>query len=743
MNSTSDTNNPDYLKKLSPERAKIISYLEDCLGYAAEGYPLSKSESSTWTRRLQTQIDKTKYGCYYVTLLGGFGSGKSTLINAMIGYNLLPVSTAPTTAPTTAVQTEIYEGEKVLFFIPMGKVESELLSLIESDIRKLVSPCSFQVITELQRGNNVYTGIGAEFPDNDIEEMAKIIAEIFVPKKRSSGILSKLKDYLSATPDAQILLSLNNWPTWLKDIVLTDVPGAGSVHSYYEKIINQVIPHSQLILYILEANKIGAALDMDFSNRISNIHKRKIFYIVNKSDMMNEDQLYEALEDARVQVPDTAVNGVKPEFLPASALCAMEALMMESGKLTYRGITAVKQVNIRAAIQDPKWSAYSEEERNQFVSRYLHKRSLFSQLKGRIEQYLRYENKDLALAETTVNLIQSFASDYQRDCEDMTQILQKHYDVSQLQKEQDDKIALRNKYKGQAETIIDDFKNNLNSRTSPLYRDFPDMFKEMGNEIIKHIDAQANKPSNLSKLLDNNYANLNELIQGHYTNWVTKFDEEKNNKLTEEVKSLDKKLKPIFKDIIDKKLSISKYGNINADGAEIDQTTVSAAEVVGGAAIAAAATSGALAAAGIGVVRQIWFLGRKIKEIFGMKPEVFVVVAVGVAITGISLLLIGRRNKFKKNKSKLLEHVNGEILPKIEEQIRKETHEQALAQIEKTAKTYTDALNQLLTEMEQDETNLIKQISAQEEERDCKIAEWKDKTSRLLAVAEKARKDLL
>lgn len=736
MSTTSDVNNHNYLKKLSPERARIISHLENCLGYASQDYPLSNEQGTAWINRLETQISKTRYGCYYVTLLGGFSSGKSTLINAMIGYNLLPVSTAP----TTAVQTEIYEGEKLLFFIPMGKVESELLSEIGSDIRKLVSPCSCQIITELKRGNNVYTGIGAEFPDNAVEQLAKVIAEISAQKKRSSGILSTLKDYLSATPDAQILLSLSNWPTWLKDIVLTDVPGTGSVHSYHEKIINQVIPHSQLILYILEANKIGAALDQDFCNRISNIHKRKIFYIVNKADLMKKVLLDEAMEDACVQVPDTAVNGVKPEFLPASSLCAMEALMLDRGERTYSDIVEDEQPNITPAIQDPRWEKASPEERNQMVSRYLLKRSQFSQLQERIEQYLRHENKDLALAETAVKLIQSFATNYQRNSDEMTQILQKHYDVSQLIKEQKDKIALRKKYKNEAEAIIRDFIKNLDFPTSRLYRDFPALFHEMENELISHIDSEADNQSNLSKLVDDEADKLKGIIQSHLSNWITKFGDEKDKKLTEEVKSMNERLMPIIKKIIDNKLSISKYGNINVDNHEIDQTSVSAVELAGIGGVLATGAMSALALAGVGITTTFWT--GSVVAIFGMPAMVFPPVAIAIAIIGGIMWWSGRKKKFEGNKSKLLTQVKGEILPKIEEQIRKKVHKQALAQIEKIAETYSNALEQLLSEMEQDETNLINQISAQEEERDLKIAEWKDKTSRLQKVAEQAQKDL-
>lgn len=736
MFTTSDINNHVGKKKLSPERARIISYLENCLGYATQGYPRSNEQGSAWINRLETQINKTRYGCYYVTLLGGFSSGKSTLINAMIGYNLLPVSTAP----TTAVQTEIYGGEKLLFFIPMGKVESELLSEIESDIRKLVSPCSCQLITELERGNNVYTGIGAEFPDNAIEQMAKVIAEISAQKKRTAGILSTLKDYLSATPDAQILLSLSNWPAWLKDIVLTDVPGTGSVHSYHEKIINQVIPHSQLILYILEANKIGAALDQDFCNRISNIHKRKIFYVVNKADLMKKALLDEAMEDACVQVPDTAVNGVKPEFLPASSLCAMEALMLDRGERTYFDIVEDEQPNITPAIQDPRWEKASPEERNQMVSRYLLKRSQFSQLQERIEQYLRHENKDLALAETAVKLIQSFACDYQRNSNEMTQILQEHYDVSQLKKEQNDKSELRKKYKSEAEAIISDFKNNLDFPACRLYRNFPEKFEGMKSEIIGHIDAEADKPSNLSKLKDNDAAKLKELIQSHITNWLKRFEAEKNDRITEEVMNLDEKLRPIIKKIIDNKLSISKYGNINANDAEFDQTSTTVVEVAGIATLLTTGTLSGLALAGVGITTSFWT--GSVVAVLGMPAMVFPPIAIAIAIIGGIMWWIGRKKKFEENKSKLLAQMKSDILPRIEEQIREQTHKQALAQIEKIAETYSNALNQLLTEMEQDETNLINQISAQEEERDLKIAEWKDKTSRLQKVAEQAQIDL-
>ena len=55
---------------------------------------------------LDAAIERTK-DSFTVVIMGNFSSGKTTMINALIGERLLPMSATP----TTAVMTELHYGE--------------------------------------------------------------------------------------------------------------------------------------------------------------------------------------------------------------------------------------------------------------------------------------------------------------------------------------------------------------------------------------------------------------------------------------------------------------------------------------------------------------------------------------------------------------------------------------------------------------------------------------------------------
>jgi len=64
-------------------------------------------EAQEGARQLRAVGDRARAGRFHVLLLGGFSSGKSTLLNALIGAPVLPVKVNP----CTAILTELVHGE--------------------------------------------------------------------------------------------------------------------------------------------------------------------------------------------------------------------------------------------------------------------------------------------------------------------------------------------------------------------------------------------------------------------------------------------------------------------------------------------------------------------------------------------------------------------------------------------------------------------------------------------------------
>jgi anion-transporting ArsA/GET3 family ATPase len=195
------------------------------------------------------------------------------------------------------------------------------------------------------------------------------------------------------------------------------------------------------------------------------------------------------------------------------------------------------------AMQDSRWYNAPQEERNRIVARYLSKRSQFSQLQDRIEQYLRLENKDLALAETAVKLIQTFAANYQRNSEEMNRILHENYDVTQLKKEQKDKIRLREKYKAEAESF---FKSISKYKATPP-AEAPKKASTAGDIKAstknKSADAAIQKADKKVKIAT--YG----VDTGHYDDMIDYYDYDKYIKFIEGF--YDKSFDEIYKETVD------------------------------------------------------------------------------------------------------------------------------------------------------------------------------------------------
>lgn len=70
--------------------------------------------NQNWTQVLENTLDRTE-DTFTVLIMGGFSAGKTTMINALIGERLLPMSATP----TTAIMTELkYADEKKVIMYP-------------------------------------------------------------------------------------------------------------------------------------------------------------------------------------------------------------------------------------------------------------------------------------------------------------------------------------------------------------------------------------------------------------------------------------------------------------------------------------------------------------------------------------------------------------------------------------------------------------------------------------------------
>src|SRR5574339_613594 len=110
----------------------------------------------------------------------------------------------------------------------------------------------------------------------------------------------------------------------LKELNIVDTPGTNAVIRYHERLTNEFVPRSDLVLFTTSADHPLTESERQFLERILAWGK-KVVFALNKADILENGS---ALEEIRSFVLKHAatVLGDTPEFFPVSARLAQRAL---------------------------------------------------------------------------------------------------------------------------------------------------------------------------------------------------------------------------------------------------------------------------------------------------------------------------------------------------------------------------------------------------------------------------------
>src|SRR5512146_1357429 len=110
----------------------------------------------------------------------------------------------------------------------------------------------------------------------------------------------------------------------LKELNIVDTPGTNAVIRYHERLTDEFVPRSDLVLFTTSADHPLTESERQFLERILAWGK-KVVFALNKADIIEDEK---ALQEVRAFVLKhaTAVLGDTPEFFPVSARLAQRAL---------------------------------------------------------------------------------------------------------------------------------------------------------------------------------------------------------------------------------------------------------------------------------------------------------------------------------------------------------------------------------------------------------------------------------
>lgn len=175
---------------------------------------------------LAAAADARSRGLLRVAVLGQFKRGKSTLLNALIGRDVLPSGVLP----LTTVPTEVRDGP------------DELL---------------------------VETGSGGPIR-HPLSELAE-----FVTEERNPDNARSVRRVLVQVP----------LPGWARDVVFIDSPGIGSVHEQATTAAHRMLAEVDAAILVLSPDPPVSRVEMDFL-RDARTFAAKLFVVVNKVDLL-------------------------------------------------------------------------------------------------------------------------------------------------------------------------------------------------------------------------------------------------------------------------------------------------------------------------------------------------------------------------------------------------------------------------------------------------------------------------
>jgi len=237
--------------------------------------------------------DKIRTDTFNLVVVGQFKRGKTSLINALLENEILPVSVVPLTSIVTIMTYGEALRARVYF---------------NDDRTAEINPESIhEYITEKENPKN----------EKDVREVV-----ITYPS------------------------------SYLKDGVrLIDTPGVGSIYQHNTDIAYRYLPKSDAALFLLSVDQPMSKSEIDFLNDVKE-YSNKIMFLLNKTDYLSEKDLKESVDFSAKALAETMGSEVK--LFPVSARLALEGCLSKSEEKVQKSLLPVFKEELHKFLMEDK-----------------------------------------------------------------------------------------------------------------------------------------------------------------------------------------------------------------------------------------------------------------------------------------------------------------------------------------------------------------------------------------------------
>lgn len=195
-----------------------------------------------------------------VVVMGEFKHGKSTLINAILGEEIMPTDILP----STAVLTTVSRGSKEQYHVHYKN--GETISL-----------------------NNKF----------DLEQFTV------------QGI--------SVSNEINHIEVLTNHTNFPENIILIDTPGINDLSEHRAEVTYQFLPRAEILIFVMSLTNPVKKSEVEFiKNYINPLNNQSIIVVGNFMDRLDEEEIDEVIDFSKIRL-DSAFEKKKVSFFPLSA----------------------------------------------------------------------------------------------------------------------------------------------------------------------------------------------------------------------------------------------------------------------------------------------------------------------------------------------------------------------------------------------------------------------------------------
>lgn len=252
-------------------------------------------EITSKIERCRSKMDDEKL---YLALVGEFSSGKSTFINALLGFRLLKEAVMPTTACATYIQSK-------------GKILTINVSFFDG--------CKFKA------SSNDFKGV-ASYLESTYKVVRTSLLEIIEDLTSDQKIARTVKELEIFVPNANIP----------RNVVLIDTPGfnpgAVSVDNHYEITKHVVEEIADAALILTPQEQAMSATLLRFLQETLHRCLHRCYFVITKMDNSDPAHRTDIVDFARQRII-TDLNVTNPRLYAESAITMLPVKKIPSDKI--------------------------------------------------------------------------------------------------------------------------------------------------------------------------------------------------------------------------------------------------------------------------------------------------------------------------------------------------------------------------------------------------------------------------